>query len=72
MIPEFRKMATEAGRDPKSIEITVWFPRKDADLMKRYEDLGVARVVFNLDSEKADTMLPVIDSWAALMRQVNG
>ena len=36
MIPEFRQMATEAGRDPASIEITVWFPKRDADLMKRY------------------------------------
>ena len=72
MIPEFRKMATEAGRDPASIEITVWFPKQDADLMQRYQDLGVSRVVFNAESEKADTMLPVIDSWAALMRQVNG
>ena len=72
MIPEFRKMATEAGRDPHSIEITVWFPKTDADLMKRYQDLGVSRVVFNLESEKADTILPVIDSLAAMMRQVNG
>jgi probable F420-dependent oxidoreductase len=72
MIPEFRKMATEAGRDASKIEITVWFPKKDPDLMKRYQDLGVSRVVFNLESEKADTMLPVIDSWATLMRQVNG
>jgi probable F420-dependent oxidoreductase len=72
MIPEFRKMATKAGRDPKSIEITVWFPKQDPDLMKRYEDLGVARVVFNLESEKADTVLPVIDSLAGLMRKVNG
>src|SRR3954447_15154633 len=72
MIPEFRKMATEAGRDPASIEITVWFPKQDADLMKRYQDLGVARVVFNLESEKADKILPVIDGWSALMRQVNG
>jgi alkanesulfonate monooxygenase SsuD/methylene tetrahydromethanopterin reductase-like flavin-dependent oxidoreductase (luciferase family) len=72
MIPEFRKMATEAGRDPNSIEISVWFPKQDADLMKRYADLGVARVVFNLDSEKADKVLPVIDSLAGLMRTVNG
>ena len=40
--------------------------------MKRYQDLGVARVVFNLESEKADTVLPVVDAWSALMRQVNG
>ena len=71
MIPEFRKMATEAGRDVSKIEITVWFPKKDADVMKRYQDLGVSRVVFNLESEKADTILPVIDSWSTLMRQVN-
>src|ERR1700716_2829268 len=51
MFPDFRKMATEAGRDPDSIAITVWFPRKDPDLMKRYQELGVERVVFNLDSE---------------------
>ncbi len=72
MIPRFREMAHEAGRDPKSIEITVWFPKQDADLMKRYQELGVSRVVFNLESEKADTNLPIMDNWAALMRQVNG
>jgi probable F420-dependent oxidoreductase len=72
MIPEFRKMATEAGRDPKSIAITVWFPRKDPDLMKRYEDLGVERVVFNCESEKADKVLPVVDEIAGLMKKVNG
>ncbi|HET6237032.1 MAG TPA: LLM class F420-dependent oxidoreductase [Acetobacteraceae bacterium] len=71
MIPQFRQMATEAGRDPNSIEITVWFPRQDPDLMKRYADLGVARVVFNLESDKADKVLPVIDSLAGLMRKVN-
>jgi probable F420-dependent oxidoreductase len=72
MIPRFREMATEAGRDPKSIEITVWFPKQDLDLMKRYEDLGVARVVFNLDSDKSDKVMPVIDSLAGLQGKVNG
>jgi probable F420-dependent oxidoreductase len=71
MIPEFNKMAQEAKRDPKSIEITVWGPKQDADLMKRYQDLGVSRIVFSLESEKADTILPVIDGWEKLMRQVN-
>jgi probable F420-dependent oxidoreductase len=72
MIPRFKEMAREAGRDPASIQITVWFPKQDADLMKRYQDLGVSRVVFNLESEKADKVLPVMDGWAELMRQVNG
>jgi probable F420-dependent oxidoreductase len=72
MIPEFRKMCAEAGRDPATIAITVWFPRKDADLMKRYMDLGVERVVFNVESVAADQALPVIDEIAELMRKVNG
>jgi len=72
MIPEFRKMCTEAGRDPASIAITVWFPRKDADLMKRYVDLGVERVVFNVESVGAKDALPVIDEVAELMHKVNG
>ena len=72
MIPRFRQMCGEAGRDPASIEMTSWFPRRDADLMKRYQDLGFARVVFNLESEPADKILPVIDELAALMRTVNG
>jgi probable F420-dependent oxidoreductase len=72
MIPDFKKMATEAGRDPDSIEITIWAPRQDADLMKRYQDLGVTRVVFNLDSDTLDKLLPTMESWQKLMHQVNG
>ncbi len=71
MIPEFRKMCVEAGRDPASIAITVWFPRKEPDLMKRYMDLGVERVVFNVESVGADQALPVIDEIADLMAKVN-
>ena len=40
--------------------------------MKRYEDLGVERVVFNLELEKAATIVPVIDELGELMRKVNG
>jgi probable F420-dependent oxidoreductase len=69
LIPEFRKMATEAGRKPDEIAITVWFPRREIDLMKRYADLGVERVVFNLESEGADKVLPVIDEIAEFMHK---
>jgi hypothetical protein len=71
MFPEFRKMCADAGRDPASIAITVWFPRKDPDLMKRYQDLGVERVVFNLDSDSAAKVTPEIDAIGALMGKVN-
>ncbi|OYV33734.1 MAG: hypothetical protein B7Z80_23235 [Rhodospirillales bacterium 20-64-7] len=72
LIPEFRKMATEAGRNPDEIAITVWFPKRDVDLMKRYADMGVERVVFNVESEQQDKALPVIDEIAAFMQKVQG
>lgn len=71
LIPEFRKMAAEAGRNPDEIAVTVWFPKRDADMMKRYMDLGVERVVFNAESEKADKVLPVLDEIAEFMLKVN-
>ena len=64
-------MATEAGRNPDEIAITVWFPRRELDLMKRYADLGVERVVFNLDSEGADKVVPVLDEIAEFMHKAN-
>ena len=72
MIPQFRQMAQKAERDPDAIQITVWGPKQEADLMRRYEDLGVARVVFSVESEQADSILPQLDTLAALMRKVNG
>jgi probable F420-dependent oxidoreductase len=72
MIPEFRRMAAASGRDPGSIAITVWHARKDADLIRRYEDLGVERVVFALESDTADRLMPAMDGIAELMRSVNG
>src|SRR5271165_5177419 len=72
LIPEFRKMATEAGRNPDEIAITVWFPRRELELMKLYADLGVERVVFNLDSEGEDKVVPVLDEIAEFMHKANG
>lgn len=71
LIPEFRKMAAEAGRKPEEIAITVWFPRRELDLMKRYADLGVERVVFNVESEAEEKVLPALDEISQFMHKAN-
>jgi len=71
LIPEFHRMAREAGRDPASIAVTVWHSRKNVDLIKRYADMGVERVVFSLEPEPLDKLLPTIDAIAELMHAVN-
>ena len=68
LLPEFRKMVTDAGRDPASIPISVWGVAQDADLIKRYRDRGIDRVVFELPSAKADEALPILDRCAKLMQ----
>ena len=72
LLPEFRKLAAEAGRDPATIPITVFGVAEDPDLIKRYRDAGVARLVFNLPAAKADEVLPVLDRCGTLLRQAQG
>jgi hypothetical protein len=64
-------MVAEAGRDPAGLPITLFGGTEDADLLKRYRDMGVARVVTTLPPEPADKTLPVLDGWAELIRRVN-
>jgi hypothetical protein len=70
-LPEFKKMAMAAGRDPATIPITIFGVAEDQDLMKRYGDAGVARLVFNLPAAQADEVLPLLDRWARLMQQTH-
>ena len=69
LLPEFRKMAVEAGRDPASLPITIFGVAEDADAIARYRDAGVARVIFTLPSAKADEVLPVLDRCATLVQK---
>jgi probable F420-dependent oxidoreductase len=69
MLPDFRKLCAEAGRDPATLPITVFGVAEDLDLIKRYRDAGVARLIFNLPAAKADEVLPILDRCATLIRQ---
>ena len=71
LIPRFRQMAAEAGRDPASLSISIGGQGPDLDLVRRYRDLGVDRVSCSLMSEKAEAILPVLDTWAEIIRRVN-
>jgi hypothetical protein len=62
----------DSGRDRGSLEVTMFGLGEDTDKLKRYADLGVARVVAGLPAEKSDKVLPIIDKWANMIRLVNG
>ena len=70
LLPQFHAMAAEAGRPLPAVPVTVFGVAEDRDLIERYQDAGVARVVFNVPAAKADEVLPILDRCAALMRRV--
>ena len=69
-LPEFFKMAREAGRDPASIPVTLFGIPQNIDKLRYYRDAGVARVVVSLPSAGAAETLPKLDQWAELMRRL--
>ena len=68
-VPKFRAMMVEAGRDVDSCPVSLFGVTEDADMLKRYRDLGIARVTVALPAAKEDVVLPILDRWAALIRQ---
>jgi probable F420-dependent oxidoreductase len=71
-IKEFRKMAVEAGRDLATLPITVFRVPDELDRLKFCEEIGIDRVVFTLPAEKEDKLMPIIDRWSELKRQMAG
>jgi probable F420-dependent oxidoreductase len=70
VLDKFRAMAKEAGRDPASLSISTFRVRDDLERLKRYRELGIDRVVFSLPAEKDDKIMPILDRWAELNRQL--
>jgi probable F420-dependent oxidoreductase len=68
VLPQFRKMAKEAGRDPASLSFTIFAGPRDPEVLKRYRDAGVDRVVLMLPPKERAAILPMLDESAALMR----
>jgi probable F420-dependent oxidoreductase len=71
-IAEFRKLAEDAGRDPATLPITVFRVPDKIDRLRLCEEVGIDRVVFTLPAEKEDKIMPIVDRWAGLKRQLGG
>ena len=70
-IPEFQKMARDAGRDPTELPVTVWGAQPDLDQFKQRRDRGAARVVISLESEPEVEILRQLDMWAEIKAKLN-
>ena len=64
---ELKRRAAKAGRDMKTISVTVFGAKPDRATIDSYASAGIARVIFRLPPEGRDTVLPLLDQWAKLM-----
>lgn len=69
-IEELNRRATAAGRDPKTISVTIFGSPADEALLRQYQDAGVERVTFGLPSAARETVLPLMDSYTELVRKL--
>ena len=71
IVPKARAMLTAEGRDPAAFPISLTACPENLDLLKRYRDLGITRASVSLPAGQADVVLPILDRWAALIRQIS-
>ncbi len=71
-VPAFRKMVEESGRDPATLPISMFSAKDDLDVLKRFRDLGVARVTVSLPSAPSDQVLPILDRWMEHKAKLGG
>jgi probable F420-dependent oxidoreductase len=66
-IATLRQRAEQAGRDPKSIGVSVFGAQPDRQTIDQLEGAGVERIIFMLPAYDRDAALPLLDKHAALI-----
>jgi probable F420-dependent oxidoreductase len=69
-IATLRRLATEKGRDPRTISVSVYGVAMDPDALDRLRAAGVDRAIFWLPPAAADEVMPVLDRGATLVRRL--
>ncbi len=66
-IAALRRRAEQAGRDPKSISVSIWGAKPDRAAVDALAQAGVERAVFTVPAADRDTVLRRLDSYAPLI-----
>ena len=61
---EIVRLAQEAGRDPHTIEVSVFGQPADPEVLKAYEDAGATRAMVFAESAPRDDALRQLDNYA--------
>jgi len=67
-IPALHERLRQAGRDPKSAPVSIFFAPPKKPALEALAGAGVERAIFGLPSEPRDAILPRLDAYAAAIR----
>ncbi len=65
-IAELRRLAERAGRDPRSLSVSVFGASPEESSLRACAKAGVERAIFPLPSADRETVLPILDKYATL------
>jgi probable F420-dependent oxidoreductase len=68
-LKDLRERAAKAGRDMKTISTSVFGAKPDAGMLETYAQAGITRAILRLPPEGRDTVLPLLDQWAKLIKR---
>ena len=63
-----REYAAKAGRDMRTISVSVFGVAADPKLIGMYQDAEVTRIILLLPSECRETILPLLDQYITFLR----
>ena len=66
-IPALRERLANAGRDPKTVEVGIFFAPPKKEGLDALRAAGVSRAIFGVPSEPRDAVLPRLDGLAKLI-----
>lgn len=69
-IDDVRARAEKAGRDPRTLQFTVFGAPPDPAAMSTYRKAGVERVTLGVPPADRDTVLPILDQHAQFVRSL--
>ena len=71
-IPELHRRLEAAGREPQSVEISVYWTPADETFIARCRETGVDRVIFMLDPVGESEALGQVDDLVSVMERSGG
>src|SRR6266478_8164964 len=67
-LADLKARAARAGRDPGKISVSVFGAKAERATLDSYAAAGITRAILRLPSEGRDTVLPLLDQYAKLIR----